>query len=443
MIQDKTTLRDLSVFHQSGQEDDSVFRLVDHTVTQAGREQLKLHFLNPPASGDELRAVQETILFLTRHLDKWPKIILNGTIVMLENYFDSADSATVQPGGLGLLLDSLMRKAWVKKDHSLQQFSLLQVSDFIRGCQSLVALGEEDDCPAQLSRHLALIGDEMKHRLTGSLAALDKNADFATLVRLDFQVKREMKHSIRRLILLYARLDAWQSMATATRSNKWVFPRIIAGENQCFCADGLVHPLVSDPVAYDLNMDREKNFLILTGANMSGKTTLLRAVGIASLLAHLGMGVPAQRLELSYMSGMITNMHVEDNLARGESYFLAEVLRMKNTALKLQDTGTQLVLLDELFKGTNVHDACECTKAVIEGLTHRKDHLVILSTHLYEVARQFEKDNRIRFAYFETRTTDRGTFEFTYKLRNGISDDRIGFLILQREGVIKLLEGES
>jgi DNA mismatch repair ATPase MutS len=86
-----------------------------------------------------------------------------------------------------------------------------------------------------------------------------------------------------------------------------------------------------------------------------------------------------------------------------------------------------------------VHDAYECSSAVIEGLLHRPDHLMILSTHLYEVAQQFSSRTEIQFAHFITETTEEH-FRFTYRLQEGISNDRIGYRILQKEGVIALLK---
>ena len=441
MTLDKITLKDLSVFPAAGLEEHNLFELIDHTTTQAGREQLRKHLLQPPGSLPQLAEVQDTVKFFVRHPDLWPSIILNGTIVMLESYFESADSATVPPGGFGLLIDSMLRRVIAKKEHSLQQFSLLQVSDFLKGCQQLAALTDLPDCPDGLKRNCDLMKAELDHALTVALQELTGRESWSVLAKLDFQVRRQMKSTIRRLITCYSLMDMWHAMAVATTNNKWIFPELATDAGKCFTAEALMHPLVLNPTPYDVSLSGGQNFLILTGANMSGKTTLLRAVGVAALLAHLGMGVPAQRATISYLGGINTNMHVEDNISRGESYFLAEVLRMKNTALKLAGAGTQLVLLDELFKGTNVLDAYECTRAVIEGLLHRKDHLFIISTHLYEVARQFENDPAIRFAYFETTTDDEGQYRFTYRLRDGISNDRIGYRILQRHGVTDLLRG--
>jgi DNA mismatch repair ATPase MutS len=193
-------------------------------------------------------------------------------------------------------------------------------------------------------------------------------------------------------------------------------------------------------VPYDLSFTEQQHFLFLTGANMSGKTTMMRALGVGALLAHIGMAVPAQSMELSFLQGIITNMHVEDNLLRGESYFFAEVQRMKGTAKKLVGYAPHLVLMDELFKGTNVHDAYECTRAVVEGLLNHPKHLMVLSTHIHEVAQHFERSPGILFAYFVTTMANDASFRFTYELRPGISNDRIGYRILVQEGVLDLLQ---
>jgi DNA mismatch repair ATPase MutS len=152
------------------------------------------------------------------------------------------------------------------------------------------------------------------------------------------------------------------------------------------------------------------------------------------------MGVPAKSMKLSFLQGIITNMHVEDDLLKGESYFFAEVKRMKHTAEKLLQPLPHLVLMDELFKGTNVHDAYECTRAIVEGLLNRPHHMMVLSTHLYEVAQYFSSRSDIIFSYFETQMGDNENYRFSYQLKDGISNDRIGYRILQKEGVLDLLK---
>jgi DNA mismatch repair ATPase MutS len=96
------------------------------------------------------------------------------------------------------------------------------------------------------------------------------------------------------------------------------------------------------------------------------------------------------------------------------------------------------VLIDELFKGTNIQDAMKCSSAVIKGLIRIRHALFILSTHLYEVGEELKPFPNISFKYFETKIVG-DQLEFSYQLKDGISTDRLGYLILRREGVVDLL----
>jgi DNA mismatch repair ATPase MutS len=172
---------------------------------------------------------------------------------------------------------------------------------------------------------------------------------------------------------------------------------------------------------------------------MAGKSTFIRSVGTTVFLAHIGMGVPAKTMQLTLFDGLLSNINVVDNIAKGESYFYNEVQRIKDTILKINDGRKWLILIDELFKGTNVQDAMKCSSVVIEGLLKIKNSLFILSTHLYEIGGALKIHSNICFKYFETIVEDE-QLQFSYQLKEGISNDRLGYLILKREKVIELLE---
>lgn len=439
MQNDKTTLRDLSIFPSDGSG--GVFALIDRTTTHVGKEQLKKHIQQPPNAYEKLLRVQEAVKFFAAHPAVWPGIISNGTLVMLDKFFESADQSA-PPGGFSFMLSSLFQKLVNKQEYFITKFSLSHLSDFLKGCTQLAEIAAMPDVPPLLAEELNSIKENLRHRLTESIINIGRDTKYAALAQLNYQARREMKHTVGRLIDSYARLDAWQSMAKATTEHGWKFPELLPAAPVLFSIKGLKHPLLSKPVAYDMEFSSGRNFLLLTGANMSGKTTFMRALGVAALLAHLGMGVSAASLQISFLEGIITNMQAEDNILSGESYFFAEVQRMKQTAIKLSQRQPHLVLMDELFKGTNVHDAFECTRAVIEGLQRHPAHLMILSTHLYEVAQQFSNQGGILFAHFVTNMSADGGYQFTYELKEGISNDRIGYRILQKEGVIDLLNGK-
>jgi len=137
--------------------------------------------------------------------------------------------------------------------------------------------------------------------------------------------------------------------------------------------------------------------------------------------------------------GLLTNINVSDNIVKGESYFFNEVQRIKTTIYKINDGKKWLILIDELFKGTNVQDAMKCSLTVIRGLLKIRNSLFILSTHLYEIGEELKKYPNISFKYFETNVLD-DQLVFSYQLKDGISNDRIGYVILRREKVVEMLE---
>jgi len=106
--------------------------------------------------------------------------------------------------------------------------------------------------------------------------------------------------------------------------------------------------------------------------------------------------------------------------------------------MRINDGRKWLVLIDELFKGTNIQDAMKCSSTVIRGLINIRHALFILSTHLYEIGDELRNYGNISFKYFETEITEK-QLSFSYQLKDGISNDRLGYLILEREGVVDLL----
>jgi DNA mismatch repair ATPase MutS len=143
-------------------------------------------------------------------------------------------------------------------------------------------------------------------------------------------------------------------------------------------------------------------------------------------------------MKLSFFNGIFSNIQVQDNIFKGESYFYNEVQRIKNTIIKINDNKKWLVLIDEMFKGTNVEDAKNCSLAVINGLLKSTNCLFILSTHLYEIADELQQAANIRFKYFESQVIDDNLY-FTYQLKDGVAKEKIGYLILKREKVLDLL----
>jgi DNA mismatch repair ATPase MutS len=274
-----------------------------------------------------------------------------------------------------------------------------------------------------------------------SLARTAPGAKFnaVQVTHYGFHIRERFKSQMQGLIEIHNKLDAWYSMAMAVKKYGLAFPTFTRSEDPYMEVRSLYHLLLPDPVSYDIQLDRSTNFLFLTGANMAGKSTFIRSVGVSVFLAHLGMGVPAASMRLSLFDGILSNINVVDNIAKGESYFFNEVQRIRDTLTKIGGKKKWLVLIDELFKGTNVQDAMKCSTAVIKGLIRIPQSLFILSTHLYEIGEELKQYPNISFRYFETNVKD-DQLEFSYQLKEGISNDRIGYLILKRERVVEMLE---
>jgi len=184
-------------------------------------------------------------------------------------------------------------------------------------------------------------------------------------------------------------------------------------------AEDLAHPLLppGERVGNDLLLEEPGTVLLVTGSNMSGKSTFLRAVGASLVLGRLGLPAPAKLFRVR-SPGLATCMRVEDSLARGDSLFHAEVCRLKECLDLAERRPGTLVLLDEVLSGTNFRDRHTGTLAVLRSLVDRKA-VVLLSTHDLELAGLAREDPaRYRVVHFRD-FLEAGRMAFDYRLRPG------------------------
>ena len=435
---DSITLKDLSVFNGEA----NLFSLIDLSTSIIGSDQLRSYLQHPSNSIENLLSIQACVLYWTRHLDDWDSLISNGTLVMLKDFFEHSDGLQYRPSSLMFSLDAKLQKLFNKNAYSLLQFSVFHLIDLVKGLQQLVQI-EDENTPVLVQQAHAIFIDFLAQDASKELLQLDKKSPLRRLMHAGYMARRELKRYLSRMMDAFAKMDAWHAMAKAGQTLGFTMPEIVNQEGMILEGEGLFHPLLTHPVPFDLSLDKSQNMLFLTGANMSGKSTLMRTLGLGALLAHIGMAVPATHFKISFLEGIITNMQVEDNIFKGESYFFAEVQRMKTTAQKIQKSKRHLVLMDELFKGTNVHDAYECSKAVIKALISHKDNLLALSTHLYELYDDLKMEKSVAFRYFNTIINEEDRYSFTYKLKEGVSNDKIGFLVLKQEGVLDMLNSKA
>ncbi len=433
---DKTTYEDLSLYNH--EEDSSIFHKLNFTRTRGGMDRLLQYFNHPFSDLRHINDTQKIIQLILKDFNEWPLNISNGTLMVMERFYETALD---QIPASSHLINALGYKIFHNPDYSLLRYSVGHFADFIRGMNKLVELFDHDECPILLRAFLHRTKTLLNHKIIQELSQKKAGADFSVtqVVYYGHYIRSWFKQPAIELIEIYSRMDAWYSMAVATKKLNLAFP-VFTNTDQPFVeAQSLYHILLPVPVAYNIRLNQQENFLFLTGANMAGKSTFIKAVGAAVFLAHLGMGVPAKSMRLSTFDGVLSNINVVDNIVKGESYFFNEVQRIRNTLVKISNHRKWLVLIDELFKGTNVQDAMKCSSTVIKGLIKIKNSLFILSTHLYEIGEELKQYPNISFRYFETMIRD-DQLDFSYQLKEGISNDRLGYLILKREKVVEMLE---
>ena len=165
---------------------------------------------------------------------------------------------------------------------------------------------------------------------------------------------------------------------------------------------GFFHPLIDNPIMNDFEIIDNKNFCFVSGANMSGKSTFLKTVGLCVYLAHIGFPVPAKEMEISMFNGPYSTINISDNIEKGYSHYYSEVKRVKEIALMIKEKRKVLVIFDELFRGTNVKDAFDVTLMVSKGFSEINESLFFISIHIVEVGQELEKLESIDFRCFES-----------------------------------------
>jgi DNA mismatch repair protein MutS len=433
---DSISFNDISIFHP--EEEYSIFHRLNFTRTSGGKEWLRKFFSEPYSDPEKILGTQRIIRTFMEHVDNWPTDVTNGTMLMMDKFLDySLDPVPGNPGAV----NSIFYKWLHREDYSMITYSVGHFADFFRGLKQVADLLDGLKLPPGIRFYIDLINKSLMEEPLKTMASSAQGEKFSLPQLLYFgqQLREKYKNNALELIDIYSRFDAWYSMAVAVKKFNLTFPEFVQQETPLVDVKGLYHLLLSDPVPYDLQMDPQHHFLFLTGANMAGKSTLIKSIGSAVFLAHVGMGVPAAHMKLTLFDGLLSNINVVDNIAKGESYFFNEVQRIKQTIEKINNGKKWLVLIDELFKGTNVQDAMKCTSTVVRGLIKIKNSLFILSTHLYEIGEELKMYPDISFRYFET-NVDKDVLQFSYQLKEGISNDRIGYVILKREKVVDMLE---
>ena len=263
------------------------------------------------------------------------------------------------------------------------------------------------------------------------------------LVKYDYQLRTGMYAQMRQLTQMIFHLDVYIAVSAVSKQRRFNYALALPKSSNKLSITNLYHPAVENAVGNSVSLHQDKNILFLTGANMAGKSTLMKSFGIGVYLAHMGFPVAASQMEFSVKDGLYTSINVPDNLDMGYSHFYAEVLRVKTVAEEVAGDKDVYVIFDELFKGTNVKDAYDATYSITEAFSENRNCFFVISTHIIEVGESLAQQcGNFWFAYLPT-VMQGNVPHYTYQLTEGITSDRQGMVIIENEGILEIIKART
>ncbi|MDO6434768.1 DNA mismatch repair protein [Flavitalea sp. BT771] len=431
---DTQTLEELHLLGKFRQG--SVYSLFNHVRTRGGEQLLDSMFRTPLDNAAAINERSSIFRFFQQTELAFPFDVQE--ISSMREYLDAG------AGNSPLLtLAGTVWKKWLS--------GLTRDERFKKNVQGLQAvIGALNKCYAFLETLPSMTGpfairiEIMKSLLSDRRLEKLRNIDIyaalsvKTLAYYDHLLKNKVHEEMETILSFVAELDVYITVGEVARSKGFTYARAWPAEKNMLSATCLCHPCIKGAVGNSIFLHTDRNVLFLTGANMAGKSTWMKTVGIGMYLAHMGFPIAATDMEFSVREGLYSSINVTDDINLGYSHFYAEVMRVKQAAVATSTGKRLLLMFDELFKGTNVKDAYDGTLAVTEAFSEYRDCLFIVSTHIIEVGEALKGHSNIQFAYMPT--VMEGPFpRYTYKLQEGITEDRQGMMIIRNERILELI----
>lgn len=437
---DWQTLQDLGILHPDGRTA-SLFAWVNFTRTQGGEQKLRERFRRPGLTVTELAETQDAVRFLALHGDVLDPLLGGSAWLAVEQYARAPLDALSYPNRLFAWLDAWWTRLWNRDVFEQVRSGLAMLQTLVRDAAGVLEALRGPAPPPLLEAWTAeleaCLSDPSLVRLRDGREVHRRRPPAVLLA--DHALRAEEFAPVARLAELVYRVDVLRSLAHATREHGLTLPVIVREGAPTVEAEGLYHPLLDHAVGNPLHLNPGARLLFLTGPNMAGKSTYLKAAGIAVFLAQLGMGVPAASFRWTPFGCLFSGINTTDNVRLGHSYFFREVRRVREVTEILARGTSAFVLFDELFKGTNLRDASDACGAVLSGFASCPGSAFLVASHLAELAAHIEPLPAVAFAHFGAEVRE-GRPVFDYLLRDGVSGQRLGMLILRREGVLEMLE---
>jgi DNA mismatch repair ATPase MutS len=438
---DDQTLSDLSIFETSGKP--SIYGLYNKTRTQGGAAKLENLFRHPLADEHSINERAAVFEFFSRREYIFP--LDAETVGSLAYYMENNDvRSQLQAGGQSFgqrLKDMVSTDA----DFVFVRDGVQATLRLFYGMRTFAGALQLDARDTVYEPVLAIMIEALNRpefELINQLAGpeFDIKINPGLLAELDKQIRFAHRENILRLLDAVYELDVHIAIGQLARTKGFHFAKAINRESAVLHFKKVYHPHVEEAVANDLYLDRGHNILFLTGANMAGKSTLMRSIGVALYVGHMGLPVAAEQFEFAVRDGIYTSINLADNLSQGASHYYAEVLRVKEVAKELSGQSQLFVIFDELFRGTNVKDAYDATIALTSAFAAHRGSQFIISTHIMEAGEVLQqKTLPISYQFLPTELRNNTPF-YNRVLREGITADRQGMIIIQNEGILDMLD---
>ncbi len=367
-----------------------------------------------------------------------PSVNLNEGNMIKEGYDESLDEIrSISKGG-----KSEITKIQTQEIESTGISSLKVKFNNVFGYYIEVSRSNLDKVPAHYVRKQTLVNAE--RFITDDLKVLEEKVLGAEekIIKLEYDIFCKIRDDIAQFIptlqeisKAVARLDIISNFAHLALHQSYVKPDI--SEETDFEVKGSRHIVVErlskEPfVSNDLQLNKKQNLMILTGPNMSGKSTYIRQVALLSLLAQIGCFVPAEKASMPVVDRIFTRVGASDNLVQGESTFMVE---MNETANILNNaTEKSLIILDEVGRGTSTYDGVALAWSITEFIHEKLKSTTLFATHyheLVELAKQYK-----RVVNYNVQVKESGEeVTFMRKIVSGSTDKSYGIHVAKLAGV--------
>ena len=436
---DKQTIKDIELFAEK-KGNPSLFSFYNQTITKGGESLLYEIFKAPSSDIEFLENRKNEIKFF---VDNGCYLKLNSRSIDFIEYYLNSRRVPLKANIIDATVNAISNKLIPNSDYYTITEGIINISQLLVDLDIFIKEAKSYNIDGSIKNHLEEIEVFLKSKpikkLVDDPPGKVKDLNYNQINKLDNHFRQKEKEGFRNLLVIVYEIDFLQAMAGLVKSKGLSLPDYEVSQKSVFKVVDSFHPFLTEPVKNSFGFINNTNLCFLTGPNMSGKSTFLKTMGLLVYLSHIGLPVPAREFKTSIYEGLITTINLTDDLNLGYSHFYAEINRIKFVASNISTTDNLVIIFDELFRGTNVKDAYDASFSIISTLAKIENTRFFISTHILEVAEKLGNSNSIIFKCFESEMIDQNP-EYTYIIKDGISSERVGMMILKKENIIQLLD---